>query len=153
MKYTSEVIVNVPLNEFIHKFDNTENMKHWQKGLRSIEHISGTPGMVGAKMKLKYQTGKRSFEMMETITHRELPNAFHGTYSITGMTNIQENFFEDTEEGCTKWISKSEFLPLNFHMRMMLWMMSKSFKKQSKEFMMAFKKFAENELTATNEKA
>ncbi len=150
MKYTSEVIVNVPLHEFMHKFDNAENMRHWQKGLVSVEHISGTPGMVGARMKLKYLMRKRPFEMTETITHRNLPNEFHGTYSINGMTNIQKNYFKETENGFTQWTSKSEYLPLNFHMCMMLWVMPNAFKKQSKEFMMAFKKFAENGSTVDN---
>lgn len=152
MKYTSEVVVNVPLTEFIHKFDNAENMKLWQKGLVSVEHVSGTPGRVGAKMKLNYKMGKRYMEMIETITHRELPNEFHGTYSINGMDNMQENYFEETKDGHTKWISKSEFLPLNIQMWVMLWMMPKAFKKQSMQFMTAFKDYAENGTTKANAK-
>lgn len=153
MKYTSEVVVNIPLTEFIHKFDNAENMKLWQKGLDSVEHLSGTPGMVGAKMMLKYKMGKRHMEMIETITHRQMPNEFHGTYSINGMDNIQENYFEETVKGYTRWTSTSEFLPLNFQMRAMLWMMPKAFKKQSKQFMKAFKEFAENGTAIANAKS
>lgn len=152
MKYTSKIVVNVPLTEFLHKFDHAENMKLWQKGLVSVEHVSGTPGMVGAKMKLKYKMGKRHMEMIETITHRQMPNEFHGTYSINGMDNMQENYFEETEEGHTTWTSTSEFLPLNFQMRAMLWMMPKAFKKQSMQFMTDFKKFAENGTTIANAK-
>ena len=58
MKYTTEIKVNVPLDEFIKKMDNVDNMKHWQRGLVSAEHISGDLGQLGAKMKLNYKFGK-----------------------------------------------------------------------------------------------
>lgn len=150
MKYTLEIIVNLPLKEFIKKFDNPENMKHWQRGLVSVEHISGNPGMVGAKMKLNYAFGKRKMELIETVTHRNLPHEFHGTYSTTGIDNIQENYFEQTADETTKWVSKSEFLPLNFSMRAMLWLMPKAFKKQTLKYMMDFKNFAEKGITVNN---
>ncbi|HLT33540.1 MAG TPA: SRPBCC family protein, partial [Aquaticitalea sp.] len=113
MKYTSDVIVDLSLDEFMQKFDNAENMKHWQKGLVSIEHISGVPGMVGAKMKLNYQMGKKKMALIETITHRNLPHEFHGTYSAEGITSLQENYFETLPNGKTKWTSVNDFMPLN----------------------------------------
>ena len=58
MKYTTEIIVNVPLKEFIEKLDNPENMKHWQSGLVEYDHIYGTPGEVGAKMLMRYKMGE-----------------------------------------------------------------------------------------------
>lgn len=143
MRYESEIIVNLPLEEFMDKFDNPENMKHWQRGLATIEHISGIPGMVGAKMKLVYKIGRHTMEMVETVTHRKWPNEFHGIYSIKGIDNLLENYFVETENGSTKWTSISDFLPLNFNTRAMLWLMPKAFKKQSIRYMMDFKNFAE----------
>ncbi|OUR92384.1 hypothetical protein A9Q87_07860 [Flavobacteriales bacterium 34_180_T64] len=144
MKYTSEIIIELPLEEFMNKFDNIENMKHWQKGLVSAEHISGTPGEFGAKMKLNYKFGKREMELIETITHRKIPNEFHATYNTKGVHNIQENYFEQTSNGHTKWTSKSEFIPLNLMMRVMTFIMPGAFKKQSKKYMQDFKRFAEH---------
>ncbi len=54
MKYTTEIIIHKSLAEVIHKMNSTENMLHWQEGLVSTEHLSGTPGEFGAKMKLNY---------------------------------------------------------------------------------------------------
>lgn len=150
MRYTTEIIVDVPIHEFIKKFDNAENMKHWQKGLMKVEHISGEPGMVGAKMKLFYKTDKRTMEMIETITHRNLPHEFHGTYSVKGIDNIQENYFEEIEPARIKWTSVSDFLPLNFTMSAMLWLMPKAFKKQSVQYMRDFKNFAEKGISVAN---
>ncbi|MEZ4802566.1 MAG: SRPBCC family protein [Gelidibacter sp.] len=150
MKYTSEVIVDLPLDGFMAKFDNAENMKHWQKGLVSIEHISGFPGMVGAKMKLNYQFEKNRMSIIETVTHHNLPYEFHGTYSTEGVSNFQQNFFKEMENGSTKWISVSDYMPLNFKMRSMLWLMPKAFKKQSIQYMLDFKNFAEKGISVAN---
>ena len=108
MKYTTEIIIEKPLQEVAKKMNSAENMKHWQEGLISAEHISGTPGEFGAKMKLKYQLGKRKMELIETITKQDFPNEFHATYTTKGVRNIQQNYFETTPEGHTKWISKNE---------------------------------------------
>lgn len=143
MKYSLEIIVNIPLEEFIRKFDNVENMKHWQRGLISAEHISGTPGEFGAKMKLTYKFGNRKMELIETITKRNLPHEIHGTYTANGVNNIQENYFEETNDGYTKWVSKSEFIPLSFMMKLMTLLMPRTFKKQSLTYMKDFKSFAE----------
>jgi hypothetical protein len=133
----------MPRDEVIKKMDNPDNMKHWQRGLVSYEHISGTPGEIGAKMQLNYKMGKREFNLLETITKSNFPEEFHGTYSAKGMHNVQENFFKETPEGHTKWTSTCEFIPSGFMMRAMAFLMPGAFKKQSKKYMVDFKNFAE----------
>lgn len=150
MKYTTEIKVNIPLDEFIKKMDSVENMKHWQRGFIAAEHISGIPGELGSKMKLKYLFGKRKMHLIETITKRNFPREFHASYTTESMSNLQQNYFEKTNEGFTKWTSKSEFLPLNLVMRIMLFMMPRTFKKQSLKYMQDFKDFAENGTSVAN---
>ena len=74
MKYTSEIEINSPIDKVIELFDNPDNMDKWMKGLQSFEPISGKPGQVGAKSRLKFKMGKREIEMIETITVRNLPD-------------------------------------------------------------------------------
>ncbi len=150
MKYSSEVIIDMPLKEFINKFDNMENMRHWQRDLVSVEHLSGEPGMVGSKMKLVFANGKRIMEVIETVTHRRLPREFHGIYSTTGIDNFQEHYFAETKRGSTKWMMTSEFFPLNFKMNAMLWLMPKTFKKHTLRYMRDFKNFAEKGISVAN---
>ncbi|WP_298896560.1 SRPBCC family protein [uncultured Psychroserpens sp.] len=150
MKYTTEIKVNVPLDEFIKKMDNVENMKHWQRGLVSAEHISGTPGELGAKMKLNYKFGRRKMELIETITKRKFPYEFHANYTTKSVHNVQKNYFEKTNDGFTKWTSKTEFLPLNLVMRFMLFLMPSMFKKQSLKYMQDFKNFAEEGISVAD---
>ena len=150
MKYTTEIVIEKPLQEVAKKMNSAENMKHWQEGLISAEHISGTPGEFGAKMKLKYQLGRRKMELIETITKQDFPNEFHATYTTKGVRNIQQNYFETTPEGHTKWISKNEFQPTTFMMNAMLFLMPRAFKKQTKKYMDNFKNFAEKGISVSD---
>ncbi len=150
MNYTTDIVVNLPIEEVIVKMDNVENLKHWQRGLVAAEHVSGIPGQLGAKMKLTYDFGNRKMELIETITKRNLPHEMHATYKTKSMHNSQENYFKRTSEGFTKWTSKSEFLPLTFFMRLMTIFMPSTFKKQSLKYMQDFKNFAENGTSVIN---
>ena len=144
MKYTSEITINLPRNEFVKKLDNPENMKHWQHGLTGYTHISGTPGEEGAKMELQYKMGKRDLVLIETIIKRNLPYELHTTYDAKGVHNIQKNYFNDVDETTTKWISEAEFQFSGFMMKVMGFLMPGVFKKQSMKYLQDFKAFAEN---------
>ncbi len=143
MKYTTEILIALPREEFIKKLDNPDNMKHWMRGLVSYELISGTPGEEGAQMTMKFKMGKRDMEMVETIITRNMPEEFHATYDAKGVHNIQKNYFKE-ENGQTRWISESEFQFEAFGMKLMAFLMPGAFKKQSKQYANDFKNFAEN---------
>ena len=143
MKYTTEILIALPREEFIKKLDNPDNMKHWMRGLVSYELISGTPGEEGAQMTMKFKMGKRDMEMVETIITRNMPEEFHATYDAKGVHNIQKNYFKE-ENGQTRWISESEFQFEAFGMKLMAFLMPGAFKKRSKQYANDFKNFAEN---------
>ena len=150
MKYTLDILIKVPLDICVKKFDTTENLKHWQRGLIDVEHISGTPRAFGSKMRMHFKIGKKRIPLVETITFKNLPNEVHGTYMAKGIDNIQENYFEATPENFTRWISVNEFMPLNTEMRLMLLLMPKTFKKQSLHYMKDFKNFAEKGISVNH---
>ena len=150
MKYTIETTIDLPRNEVIRKMDNVDNLKHWQRGLVGVEHISGTPGQTGAKMKLKYKFGKREMELIETITLSKFPEEFHATYDTKGMHNIQQNYFEETKDGKTIWRSVSEFEASSFMLKVMMFLMPGAFKKQSRKYMDDFTAFAETGASVAN---
>ena len=122
-------------------YDSPEKKKHWVKGLLSTEHISGTPGSFGAKMKLNYDFGNYKTGIIEMITKHNLPNEFHANYTLKGLRIIQENHFISTEEGFTKWISNNELQPTNFKMNAMISLMPSTFKKETKINMENFKNY------------
>jgi carbon monoxide dehydrogenase subunit G len=142
MKYTNEIVIDLPREKVIEKFDNVDNMKYWMPGLVSFEPIEGKPGQTGAKSRLVFQMGRRRIEMVETITKRALPDEFSGTYEANGVWNAQANRFQPEGEGKTRWISETEFRFSGF-MRIIGFLMPGAFRKQSARYQVHFKEFAE----------
>ena len=143
MKYSNEIIVNLPRSKVVELFDNPDNLKKWIKGLQSFEHLSGENGKEGSKSKLVFDMNGRKVEMIETITKRNLPEEFSGTYEAKGVLNNQENFFNEVESGRTKWTTNSEFQFSGF-MKLMGLFIPGAFKKETMKHMQSFKEFAEN---------
>ena len=144
MKYTIETEINLPIARVVELFDDPENLKHWQPGLVSFEPISGTPGQPGAKSRLKYKMGKRDIEMIETITVRNLPEEFSGTYEAKGVFNVVKNYFKPVSEKKTNYINENEFQFKGF-MKLIGFLMPGAFRKESEKYLLQFKEFAEKQ--------
>jgi len=43
VKYKLEINIDLPQEKIIDLFDNSDNMKHWQNGFISFEHLSENP--------------------------------------------------------------------------------------------------------------
>ncbi|WP_340203354.1 SRPBCC family protein [Ascidiimonas sp. W6] len=151
MQYQVEIEIDLARDAVIEKFNNRENFKHWQQGLLSLEHLSGIPGTKDAKTKLNYQMGKRTIEMLETITKVDFPESFHSTYEAKGVFNTQENYFKEVNSQKTNWISKSHFSFTSLTMKLVGFLFPSSFKKQSLKYMIDFKNFAENGISLAND--
>ena len=141
MKYTCEIVVDRPREAMVALFDNPDNMKHWQPELQSFTALAGTPGQPGATSKLVYKMGSRVIEMVETVTERNLPDTFAGTYSAKGVFNTVRNTFQD-EGASTRWIMETDFQFSGF-MKIIALFMPGMFRKQSLKMMQQFKVFAE----------
>jgi hypothetical protein len=142
MEYTVEIELELPRRRVLELFDDQDNMPKWMEGLQSFEHLSGTPGRPGARSKLVFLMGKRRIEMIETVTVRNLPDEFSGTYDAKGMHNAVENHFVELAPQRTNWISHNVF-ELSGFMKVMGWIMKGAFVKQSLKYMRNFKAFAE----------
>lgn len=142
MKYSSEIEINLPVKKVVELFDNPDNLKLWQPGLQSFQHLSGTPGEPGAKSKLHFKMGKRDIEMIETITVRNLPEEFSGTYEAKGVWNEVKNHFIPLDGNRTLYRSENEFRFSGF-MKIIGFLMPGAFKKESMKYLQQFKEFAE----------
>lgn len=142
MEFSQEITVNLPRERFIELFDEPENLKLWQQGLLSFEPVSGTPGQPGAVSRLLYKQGKGTMQMLETITRRELPEAFDGTYDAKGVHNICKNEFHDLGGTATRWVAHNTFEFSGF-MKIIGMLFGSMFPKQSLRMMNNFKDFAE----------
>ena len=143
MKFSVAVEIDKPLDDVIRLFDDPDNLYKWMEGLESFEHLDGVPGQVGARSRLRFKMGKREFEMIETITERDLPRSFAGTYDADGVANVVRNKFEPLGEDRTLYTSENEFQFRGF-MKLVALVMPGAFRKQSMKYLEDFKRFAES---------
>jgi len=80
---------------------------------------------------------------METVTVRNFPDEFSGTYEAKGVFNIVGNKFTLLSDNKTKYISKQEF-QFNGFMKIIGLLMPSAFKKQSMQYLVDFINFVEN---------
>lgn len=142
MRYACETTIDLPRDTVIALFDDPANLARWQPELESFTHVSGEPGRPGAKSRLVYRMGRRVVEMTETVTVRDLPDEFSGTYEAPGVFNTVRNRFEEVD-GRTRWTAESEFRFAGM-MRYFAWLMPGLFRRQTEKFMRQFKEFAES---------
>ena len=143
MEFRTEIMIDLPRERVIELFDDPDNLKEWQDGLQSFEHLSGEPGQPGAKSQLIYDMNGRRVEMIETVTVRNLPDEFSGTYEAQGVHNVVKNYFYESGPNQTRWVADNIFEFNSLMMKVMGFLMPGSFKKQSRQFMQDFKSFAE----------
>ena len=145
MKYSCSIDIHMPRDKVIALFDDPKNLKRWQPHLRSFERLDGEPGQVGARSKLTYRKGQRDMVMTETITVRDLPARFAGTYEMDGVWNTVDNRFEAVDADQTRWDADVEFKFSNPFLTFLGFVVPGMFKKQTQEFMGLFKEFAESQ--------
>ncbi len=142
MKYTCEILINLPRIRVIELFDSTANLEQWQPGLKSFTHLEGDPGAEGARSELVYEGRKGDLVMTETITKKQLPEQFHRIYRSRGVYNEVENWFTEKEPGLTLWRTEHLFR-FGGIMMLMVPFMKRAFIHNSMLHMDRFKLFAE----------
>lgn len=146
MKFTNEIVINAPRARLVELLDQPELMTHWQPELMGREPISGTPGQPGAKARLKYKFGDDAFDMIETVTVRNLPVEFSGTYEARGMVNTITQRLEEIGPNQTKLRSTSSFTwGGNPALWCLGWVMKGTFRKRAIGYLNNFKAFAEKQ--------
>jgi len=145
MRYTTEVIIDVPRDRVVQLFTDPAHFVDWQPGLERYQLVSGTQAQVGAKAELTTRTGSRTIEMTETVETNSLPDELGVIYETDGVWNRTLNHFMVESPDSTRWVSDNEF---RFEgVRKGLALLTGSFKKESLEIMERFKTFAESPAT------
>jgi len=142
MKYSCEVIIELPRDRVVALFDNPDNLSKWMPGLKSSEHLTGERGQPGATSRMVFDQGGKQIEMIETIVSRNLPEEFTGTFETEGVKNHLVNRFYEDEPQKTRWVTETEFT-FSGKLKLMAPMMRSSFQEQTQEYMDRFKRFAE----------
>lgn len=144
MKYSVTVDINLPLNQVVQKFKNTENYYDWMKGLEKIEQVKGAPGEKGAEQYLHFNMGKRKMKMLEKVVRNNLPDSYCVSYEVNGVYNEVDSHFESINEETTRYTTSNLF-QFSGVMKIMSIFMKGAFKKQSIKYLQDFKKFVEQQ--------
>jgi hypothetical protein len=142
--YTVAVEIAVPRQRVVELFDDPENLFHWQNGLQSFEHLSGTRGQPGAKSKLIYKTKRHVIELYETVRQRNLPDEFGGFYEWQGGRNSLDNRFIELGPELTRWESTCCYEFSSWFLKLMGLVCPGMFRRQNLKFMENFKAFCEH---------
>jgi len=145
MKFQCHVDIDAPRAQVVKLFDSIDNLKEWQDGFESFETIAGQQGEVGAKAKITYIMRGKPMELIETITVKDLPREFSGTYEHVHMDNSMRNVFEELGDGTrTRYTAHVEYTALkSFMVRVMAKLFPGMFKKQVQKWLDQFKAFVE----------
>lgn len=142
MKYTCEIIIDLPRDKVIELFDSVENLYKWQEGLKSFEVVSGNPGEDGLKSTMIYEMKSKEMVMHETIEKFDFPDQMIAIYEADKVWNRCVNDFEEVD-GRTLWRMESEFKCTGF-MKLMTTFGKAAFRKETMKSMRSFKNFAED---------
>lgn len=143
MKYELSIVIEAPRDRVLAIFTDPARAAEWQPGLLSITPVSGPPGAVGSTARLVFRQGKGRMEMIETITVRDLPAAFHASYETKGVWSLTENWFSEEGPGRTRYRSVNEFRFSNPLLALMGALMPGMFRKQSLVYMENLKRLCE----------
>lgn len=67
IEYTSEIIVNKPVQEAWAVMNDESKISEWLKGITNVEHVSGEKGKVGAVTKYTFEENGQESIVMETM--------------------------------------------------------------------------------------
>ncbi len=141
--HTVSIDIDLPRQKVVELFDSPENLSKGQPGLQRFAHISGTPGESGAKSKLVSLTGKRRIELVQTVTKRNLPDEFNGTYEWDGGKNTVENRFIELGPDRTNWENTCSYNCTSFMMKLMMLLFRGKFREHNMTILRNFKAYCE----------
>ncbi len=144
MKFTVDLTINKNRNQVWHAFENPKNMKRWMPTLEAFEPQAGTPGHIGAISKLTYREDGRTITMLETITSRDEPSEFAGTYTTDGVVNELRNRFDEVNAQQTRWTLEADFR-FSGILALIAPLMKKTFVKRTQADMERFKAMVESQ--------
>ncbi len=143
MKYTIDTEINKPLDMVVTLFNDVDSFQKWMPGIVNHTILKGQSRNMGTQSIFTFKMGSKIFEMEETVllnNQTEIVSKF----SANGILNTQRTLFSKIGEEKTLY-QVNESFQLKGFIKIIGFLMPGSFKKQTKQFVDAFKEFVENE--------
>jgi len=140
--YDCEVMVDKPTTETWAVLQDVEKLPEWLSGFQKIEHISGTPGTVGAVSKVYFDDNGQSMAIQETITDIE-PNKFISMKYESDFMNMDYKITLTSVDGKTKVNSSTTAYGNGIISKSIMALMGSSLKQQEETNLSNIKKTVE----------
>lgn len=146
MKITCSADINVPIDNAVELFSNTDNLKKWQDGFQTLTHLSGEPGKPGAKSEIIFINKGHIIKLSETIQVANLPKEWTALYEHSHGANTNSSTFEKLSDKTTRYSMTTESIHIiGLLPKIMAALMPGMFKKHTQKWVDNFKAFAERE--------
>lgn len=99
--YDSEIMVEKSVDESWAVLQDQEKLSGWLPGLQRLEHVSGTPGTIGAVSKVYFDENGQTMVIKETITDL-VPNESISMYYESDFMDMNYKLRLTSVEGKTK---------------------------------------------------
>ena len=98
----TRIVINRPVKEVWDFFKDPDNLRLWLSGFQKFEHISGTPGTVGAKAKHHFlERGIELIldgELIEVIQEKRIIGILDSSMMLNTVTNSFNDLGSDQTE-------------------------------------------------------
>ena len=143
VSYECEITVEKPLSESWAVAQDEEKMVDWLPGFQKIEHISGTPGKVGAESYVFFDNQGEIMKIKEKITDIIPYESISMTYESDFM-NMDYKMTMTSDNGNTKIMSNTVTKGNGIFSRSLMALMGGSIKDQEEMNLSNLKKTIEN---------
>ncbi|WP_298902211.1 SRPBCC family protein [uncultured Psychroserpens sp.] len=141
--YECEVIADKPLAESWAVSQDDKNMAKWLMGFQKTEHISGTPGTVGAVSDIYFISDGQEMTIRETITEI-VPNESISMLFTSDFMDMDYNLTMTSVDGKTKIKSNTTCRGNGIISKSMVALMGSSMKTQEETNLSNLKKTIED---------
>lgn len=140
--YEDEILVDKPVTESWAVIQDEEKLSEWLPGFQKMEHISGTPGTVGAVADVYFDTNGQKMTIRETITGLVPNESISMSYTSDFMT-MDYDMAMSSDNGKTKIQSSTKVRGNGLFSRSMVVLMAGSFRSQEESNLTNLKKTIE----------
>lgn len=143
ISYDCEIMIEKSLSESWAVSQDDEKMKDWLDGFQKLEHVSGTPGTVGAVSDVYFITNGETMTIRETITNI-VPNESISMDFDSDFMNMKYEISMNTVDGKTKINSTTSVIGNGMFSKSIIALMSGSFKAEEEKNLSRLKQTIEN---------
>lgn len=140
--YTTQININKPLEEVFAAFNKKENIKNWIPEIKSIDPIQENLGKTGSTYKIVVDNQGQEFVMTEKVMAYVLNEKVTLFFDAENMLKTDDYTFSE-KEGVTTITLNASCQSDSYIMACMFPFFKGTFRDQSQEYLMNFKKFIE----------